>query len=83
MDFVVFSQEQVPKKFKDSFLQLTISARKLQLTNQCRNLWRPTLKPSAGHKWPAGRVLDALALKGLLYVQYIVHNEYEVVVDIL
>ena len=47
------------KKFKDSFLQLTTTARKHQSTNQCRNLWRATLKPLAGHLWPAGRVLDA------------------------
>ena len=33
-----------------------------QLPNQCRNLWRATLKPSTSHKWPAGRVLDAPTL---------------------
>ena len=62
MDVVVFSIAQTQTELKDLLLQLTMSARKDQLTNHWRNLWRATLKPLAGHKWPTGRELDAPVL---------------------
>ena len=42
------------RRFCGIFLQLTISLRKHQSTNQRKNLWWAILKPLAGHFWPAG-----------------------------
>ena len=59
----VKTKKKVLKKgFCGIFLQLTTSARRHQSTNQRKNLSWAILKPLAGHFWPAGRGLDALAL---------------------
>ena len=63
---MVSFKAQTQNKLKDSLLQLTLSAREDQFTIYWRNLWRATLKPSAGPKVARGpRVGPGIYLKGI------------------